>query len=111
MDKIAVGPKAAGQVSFDMTPEDNIRAVAKALDKGVEDVTIVILERERNQELIDRCRALGSRILLIGDGDVSAGIATSWKDTKLICFWGGAAPKRCDHCRGPKCLGETSSDD
>ena len=67
MDKIAVGPQAAGLVSFDKTPEENITAVAEALQKNIEEVTVVILERPRHDELISRIRKLGARIHLIGD--------------------------------------------
>lgn len=106
MDKIAVGPDAAGVVSFDKTPEENIEAVAKALNKKVEDVTVVILERDRHVELISRVRKLGARILLIGDGDVSAGIATSWAETGIDMLLGiGAAPEGVITAAALKCLG------
>lgn len=106
MDKIAVGPKAKGLVSFDKTPEENIRAVAEALNKSIEDMTIVILERERHDELIARVRKLGARILLIGDGDVSAGIATSMEQTGIDMLLGiGAAPEGVITAAAQKCLG------
>lgn len=106
MDKIAVGPKAKGLVSFDKTPEENIRAVAEALNKSIEDMTIVILERERHDELIVRVRKLGARILLIGDGDVSAGIATSMEQTGIDMLLGiGAAPEGVITAAAQKCLG------
>ncbi len=106
MDKIAVGPKAAGQVSFDKTPEENIEAVAKAQDKKIEDVTVVILERERHAELIARVRKLGARILLIGDGDVSAGIAAALEDSGIDMLLGiGAAPEGVITAAALKCLG------
>lgn len=106
MDKIAVGPKASGLVSFDKTPEENIAVVAEALNKKIEDVTVVILERERHTELISRIRKLGSRILLIDDGDVSAGIATSWEETGIDMLLGiGAAPEGVITAAALKCLG------
>lgn len=106
MDKIAVGPDAMGVVSFEQTPEENIEAVAKALDKKVQDVTVVLLERERHNDLIARIRRLGSRILLIGDGDVSAGIATAWKETGIDMLLGvGAAPEGVITAAALKCLG------
>ncbi len=106
MDKIAVGPEAAGVVSFDQTPEENILAVAKALDKKVQNVTVVILERDRHNDLISRVRKLGARILLIGDGDVSAGIATSWQETGIDMLLGiGAAPEGVITAAALKCLG------
>ena len=106
MDKIAVGPKAAGLISFDKTPEENITVVAEALNKKIEDMTIVILERERHEELISRVRKLGARILLIGDGDVSAGIATSWDESGIDMLLGiGAAPEGVITAAAQKCLG------
>ncbi len=106
MDKIAVGPKAKGVISFDKTPEENIKATAEALNKNVEDMTIVILERDRHKELISRVRALGSRILLIGDGDVSAGIAASLEETGIDMLLGiGAAPEGVITAAALKCLG------
>jgi fructose-1,6-bisphosphatase class II len=106
MDKIAVGPQALGVVSFDNTPEENIRAVAEALNKSVKDVTIVVLDRERNRELIQRIRDLGSRILLISDGDVSAAVATSWKESGIDMLLGiGAAPEGVISAAALKCLG------
>ncbi len=106
MDKIAVGPKAAGKISFDKTPEENITAVAEALDKKIEDVTVVILERDRHTELIAKIRKLGARILLIGDGDVSAGIAAALKETGIDMLMGiGAAPEGVITAAALKCLG------
>lgn len=106
MDKIAVGPGAKGVVNFDQTPEENIEAVAKALSKTIENVTVVILERERHQSLISRVRKMGARILLIGDGDVSAGIATSWKETGIDILLGtGGAPEGVITAAAQKCLG------
>lgn len=106
MDKIAVGPEASGVISFDQTPEENIEATAKALNKNVEEMTVVILERDRHVELIDRVRRLGSRILLIGDGDVSAGIAAAWPETGVDMLLGiGAAPEGVITAAALKCLG------
>lgn len=106
MDKLAVGPEASGVVSFDATPEENIEAVAKALNKKVENVTVVILDRPRHADLIARVRKFGARILLIDDGDVSAGIATSWKETGIDMLLGvGAAPEGVITAAALKCLG------
>ena len=106
MDKIAVGPQAAGKVHFDQTPEENIQAVAESLGKKVEDVTVVILERPRHKDLISRVRKLGARILLIGDGDISAGISTAWGETGIDMLLGiGAAPEGVITAAALKCLG------
>ncbi len=106
MDKIACGPKAFGTVSLDATPEDNIAAVAKALGKSVSDVTVMILDRPRHEEIISRARRLGARIRLIGDGDVSAGIATCWEDSGVDLMLGtGGAPEGVITAAALKCLG------
>ncbi|MCB0420226.1 MAG: fructose-bisphosphatase class II, partial [Bdellovibrionales bacterium] len=62
MDKIACGPEARGKIDIDRSPEENIRAVASALNKSVNEVTVTILNRPRHEELIRRVRELGSRI-------------------------------------------------
>ncbi|MCB0378401.1 MAG: class II fructose-bisphosphatase [Bdellovibrionales bacterium] len=106
MDKIAVGPEAKGAISLEATPEENIEAVAKALNKNAENVTVVILDRPRHEELIQRVRKVGSRILLIGDGDVSAGVATSWRKTGIDMLLGiGGAPEGVITAAALKCLG------
>ncbi len=106
MDKIACGPRARGRISLEKTPEENIRAVADVLCKKVEDVTVVILDRPRHKELIERVRRLGARIRLIGDGDVSAGIAPCWEDSGIDLLLGiGGAPEGVITAAGIKCLG------
>jgi fructose-1,6-bisphosphatase II len=74
MDKIVVGPEAKGKVDIDAPPADNIQAVARAVGKDLADVTAVILNRTRNEQLVADVRATGARIRLIGDGDVAAGL-------------------------------------
>lgn len=106
MDKIAVGPRAAGCVNIDASIEDNITAVAKALEKDVNEVTVIVLDRPRHEDLIHRIRKMGSRILLIGDGDVSAAIATSWENTGIDMLVGvGGAPEGVITAAALKCLG------
>ena len=106
MDKLAVGPAAVGAVSMDASVEDNIASVAKVLDKDINNVTVVILQRPRHEELIARVRKVGARILLIDDGDVSAGIATSWKETGIDMLVGiGGAPEGVITAAALKCLG------
>ena len=105
MEKIAVGPKAKGVVSLEATVEDNLSAVGKALGKSVEDLTVVILDRPRHEELIARVRKMGARIHLIGDGDVSAGIATCWEETGIDVMMGtGGAPEGVITAAALKCL-------
>jgi fructose-1,6-bisphosphatase II len=106
MEKIAVGPLARGVVDLDAPVEDNVRAVAKALGKDVSEVTVVILERPRHEALIAKVRALGARIQLIGDGDVSAAVATGIPDSGIDLLIGiGGAPEGVISAAAMKCLG------
>ena len=77
MRKLAVGPKAAAYVHIDAPVRDNLEAVANALEKPINDVCVIILDRPRHAELIKEVRAAGARIRLISDGDVNACIATA----------------------------------
>ena len=76
MDKLAVGPKAARVVHLDRTVSDNIRRTARALQKKVSDVTVMVLDRPRNASIIKECRKVGARVRLITDGDVAGAIST-----------------------------------
>lgn len=106
MDKIAVGPAAKGVIDIDAPPEDNIAKVAKALGKDVSEVTVVILNRPRHEKLIAQVRATGARIQLIGDGDVSAAVATGIRDTGIDLLLGiGGAPEGVISAAAMKCLG------
>lgn len=106
MEKIACGPRARGKISLKKSPEDNIKIVADVLQKKVEDVQVVILDRPRHKELIERVRATGARIRLIGDGDVSAGIAPCWEESGIDLLMGiGGAPEGVITAAGNKCLG------
>ena len=106
MDKIAVGPEAAGHISLDATIEENIAAVAKAKNKEIEDVVVSILDRERHEEIIQRIRATGARIRLIGDGDVAAAINTAFPHTGIdILLGSGGAPEGVLAAVALKCLG------
>ena len=94
MDKIAVGPKAAGAIDLDKSPNENIKAVAKKLGKNVEDITVIMLDRDRHKKLIKDVRKAGARIRLIGDGDVSGAISTSIEESGIDMLMGiGAAPE------------------
>jgi fructose-1,6-bisphosphatase II len=106
MDKIACGPAAKGLIDIDATPTENIQRVAKALGKPVEDVTVVILDRPRHADLIAEVRKLGSRIQLIGDGDVSAAVASAWPDSGIDLLIGiGGAPEGVISAAALQCLG------
>jgi fructose-1,6-bisphosphatase II len=105
MDKIAVGPKAAGKVSLDVPVEENIKAVAGCLGKQVEDVTVVILDRPRHEELIRRVRQAGARIQLITDGDVAPAVACAFEGTGVDMMLGiGGAPEGVLAAAALRCL-------
>lgn len=106
MNKIAVGPLAKGKVDLDAKPADNIQAVADALGKDAEDVTVVVLDRERHEKLIQEIRATGARIILIPDGDISGAIAPSLEHLDADLLLGiGAAPEGVIAASAIKCLG------
>lgn len=106
MDKIACGPGARGVIDLDAPVEDNVRKVAKALGKDVSEMSIVIMDRPRHQALIATVRALGARIQLIGDGDVSASVATGAPDSGIDMLMGiGGAPEGVISAAAMKCLG------
>jgi fructose-1,6-bisphosphatase II len=106
MDKIAVGPKARGAVDINAPLEDNLRNVARALDKDISDLTVTMLDRPRHEKIIDRIRKLGARIKLFGDGDVAAAIATGFEHTGVDILLGiGGAPEGVISAVAMKCLG------
>ena len=94
MDKIAVGPQAAGSIDLEAPVADNLSKVANALGRRVKDLRVVILDRPRNQRYIDETRAAGARIRLIGDGDVAGSIACARDDTGIDVLMGiGGSPE------------------
>lgn len=95
MDKIAVGGgMPEGVVDLDATPEENLKELAKAKKMDVEDLVVCILDRPRHEGLIAKVRAAGARIMLIGDGDVSAVIAASRENSGVDLYMGsGGAPE------------------
>lgn len=106
MQKLAVGPKAAGSIDILATPTENLRSIAKALKVYVEDLCVVILDRPRHQELIRECRATGARIKLIGDGDVAGAIATAKEGSGVDVLMGvGGSPEGVLAAAALKCLG------
>jgi len=106
MEKLAVGPKAAGAVDIRRTPTENLEAVAKALGKSVRDVTVVILDRPRHDKLIAEVRASGARIRLITDGDVAGAISTAWPDSGVDVLYGiGGTPEGVLAAAALKCMG------
>ena len=94
MNKLVVGKPAKGKVDINAPVKDNLDTIAKAYDIPVEEVTVVVLERERHNDLIKEIRETGARIKLITDGDVSAGLDAAFPDTKIHAVMGiGAAPE------------------
>ncbi len=81
MEKIAVGPDARDAIDLDASVTDNLHSVAKALGEDVNDLTVVILDRDRHTEIIRECRDAGARIRLIPDGDVAGAISVAWPDS------------------------------
>jgi fructose-1,6-bisphosphatase class II len=106
MDKLAVGPAAKGAIDIDRSPTDNLKSVAEALKVPVPDLTVVILERPRHENLIEEVRASGARIKLIKDGDVSAAIATCSRETQVDMLMGiGGAPEGVIAAAALRCVG------
>lgn len=106
MEKIAVGPKAKGCVHLDSPIEVNLNAVARANGKSINELTVVLLDRERHQEIIRRVRQAGARIKLISDGDVSAGISVAFPDSGVDILLGtGGAPEGVLTAAALKCVG------
>ncbi len=106
MEKIAVGPEAAGAIDITRSATENLEAVAKAKGVEVPDLTAVILDRDRHQDLIAEVRATGARILLISDGDVAGAISAAWPDTGVDILLGvGGTPEGVISAAALKCMG------
>ncbi len=106
MNKIAVGPEARGVIDLEATPTENLRAIASAKKCNVDDLTVVILDRPRHADLIAEVRRAGARIWLIGDGDVSAAIATCKPDSGVDVLMGmGGAPEGVIAAAALRCIG------
>jgi fructose-1,6-bisphosphatase II len=94
MEKIAVGPDAVGAIDITATPTQNLRWIAKAKGEDVRDLTAIILDRPRHEDLIAEVRAAGCRIRLITDGDVYGAVATCWPDAGADILFGiGGTPE------------------
>jgi fructose-1,6-bisphosphatase II / sedoheptulose-1,7-bisphosphatase len=106
MDKIVVGPTAADSVSLTASVEDNLNGMAHAFQRDVNELTIVVLDRERHHDLIAHIREAGARIKLITDGDLSAGIAAAVRGTGVHSAMGiGGAPEGVLTAAAMRCLG------
>lgn len=106
MQKIAVGPDARGAIDLRATPSENLKNIARSKKCHVEDLTVIILDRPRHVELISEVRRVGARIWLIGDGDVSAAIATCKRDSGVDVLMGtGGAPEGVIAAAALRCMG------
>src|SRR5262247_943365 len=105
MEKIVVGPAAKGSVDLDAPVKQNLKAIARRLQRGVDDLVIVVLDRPRHEKLIADIREAGARIRLISDGDLSAGIAAAVAGTGVHAVMGsGGAPEGVLSAAALRCL-------
>jgi fructose-1,6-bisphosphatase II / sedoheptulose-1,7-bisphosphatase len=105
MEKIVVGPSCRGAVELDAPVTDNLKAIARRLDRLVEDLVVIVLDRPRHEKLINDIRNVGARIRLIGDGDLSAGIAAAVVGSGVHAVMGtGGAPEGVLTAAALKCL-------
>src|SRR5689334_4730295 len=106
MEKIAAGPAAADVIDITAPVTANLEAVAKALGEKVSDVTAVILDRERHEDIIRECREAGARIRLIPDGDIAGAISVAWRSSGTDILFGiGGTPEGVTAACALKCLG------
>jgi fructose-1,6-bisphosphatase class II len=105
MEKLVVGPSSKHAVHLDAPVEDNLNAIAKCLDRDVDDLVIIVLDRPRHEKLIADIRQAGARIRLIGDGDLSAGITAAARGTGVHALMGtGGAPEGVLTAAAMRCL-------
>src|SRR5438034_558285 len=106
MEKLAVGRAGKGVVSLEMTVTENIKALAKRLGSGPQDLTVVVLDRPRHEDLISEIRETGARVKMISDGDVAGGIMPALPDTGCDMLMGvGGSPEAVITAAALKCLG------
>ena len=105
MEKLVVGPSSKDHVSLDAPVHENLTAIAGCLGRTMEDLVVIVLERDRHQKLIADIRATGARIRLIGDGDLSAGIAAAVVGSGVHAVMGtGGAPEGVLTAAAMRCL-------
>jgi fructose-1,6-bisphosphatase class II len=111
MEKLVVGPSSKGKVDINAPVEENLKAIAKALDLRVSDLVVAVLDRPRHERLVGDIRRAGARIRLIPDGDLSAGIAAAVVGTGVHALMGvGGAPEGVLTAAAMRCLnGEIQS--
>src|SRR6185437_9794522 len=105
MEKLVVGPSSKDSVSLDAPVHENLQNIARSLGRNVEDLVVIVLDRPRHEKLVDDIRATGARIRLIGDGDLSAGIAAAVVGSGVHAVMGtGGAPEGVLTAAALKCL-------
>jgi fructose-1,6-bisphosphatase class II len=105
MQKLIVGPSSKGAVDLDASVKDNLRAIARRLDRDIEDLVVIVLDRPRHKKLINDIREAGARIRLITDGDLSAGISAAVAGSGVHAVMGtGGAPEGVLTAAAMKCL-------
>jgi fructose-1,6-bisphosphatase class II len=105
MEKIIVGPACKGAVDLDAPVKQNLKAIARRLQRGVDDLVVVVLDRPRHQQLVNDIREAGARIRLISDGDLSAGIGAAVAGTGVHAVMGsGGAPEGVLTAAALRCL-------
>jgi fructose-1,6-bisphosphatase II / sedoheptulose-1,7-bisphosphatase len=105
MEKLVVGPSSKGKVDINAPVEDNLKSIAKALERDVNDLVVIVLDRPRHERLIADIRKAGARIRLIGDGDLSAGISSAVVGTGVHAVMGtGGAPEGVLTAAAMRCL-------
>ena len=105
MDKLVVGPSCKGAVELDAPVKDNLKAIAQRLDRDIEDLVVVVLDRPRHEQLINDIRSAGARIRLIGDGDVAPAIAAAVVGAGVHAVMGvGGAPEGVLAAAALRCL-------
>jgi fructose-1,6-bisphosphatase II len=106
MEKIAVGPVGIDAVDIDATPTDNVNAVARAKGVSPREISVVVLERDRHEELIGELRQAGAKVILIRDGDVAPAIAAAQGGTGVDMLYGiGGTPEGVISAAALKCVG------
>lgn len=106
MEKIAVGPQAKGAIDLTKSPTENLKNIAAAKGVALQDLTVIILDRERHKELIAEVRTCGAKIRLIQDGDISAALATCFSDRGVDVLMGiGGAPEGVLAAAALRCIG------
>ena len=106
MRKLAAPPQARNHVDLRKTPTENLKIISECLDRGIDELVVIIMDRSRHKALIQEVRDAGARVRLITDGDVSAAISCAFEGTNIHALMGiGAAPEGVISAAAMRCLG------